>query len=149
MKNLYKLIILLVSFFSITNLSFASENWEIWDLLDIENASIKYELSNINTNEYSFSNEKNKKVYNRFKVLDTALKNKLLEKINNWDFSYNWAKWIINTYKNFVYRVNKTYEYLNLKEKSNNPNLSVWVEKNIEQAKTHYKRLQYLISINK
>jgi len=147
MKKIISYIILLVSFFSIPNFTNASSPWAISDTLGLDYAMQEIELNNINLKPVSFSNAQSARIYEKFSALNSTLKWVILTKIKNQEFDYYTSFWVVNTYSNFVYKMNKLFALYKQKENwSKDPFLDSDIITTYSQVKTHYKRLQYLVS---
>lgn len=147
MKKFISYIIIFVSFFSISNFVNASNEWIVSDMLRLEYWIQESDIKSITTKDIKLKSLTHQNMYNEFKKLDVTIKNEILKKIKNWELDYYTWFWVLKAYKNFVYKVNKLFELYALKESwSKDPFLDDNIRNTYFEVRTHYKRVQYLVS---
>ena len=146
MKKFVTCIIFVVSFFSIANFVNASE-WEVSDTLELESGIQASDLDAIFIKTVSLKNTTYKTKYTKMKEMNKTIKTEILRKIDAGEFDYYTWFDIIKAYSSFIYNVNRLFELYSFKE---NWYDDTYLDSNIRdtmfEIKTHYKRLQYLVS---
>ena len=145
MKKFSTIIITLICFFSIVNKSFAWE-WYIEELLDINYWIEEYELELQNLEFIYFLDENKNIMFNEFNKINELLKKEIIKKYKNKKFNYYQTKWIIWSYKKFIYYTNRLFYYISLKEKKYNYNeLDESILKTYLNVRIYYKKTESLI----
>lgn len=145
MKKFSTIIITLICFFSIVNKSFAWE-WYIEELLDINYWIEEYELELQNLEFIYFLDENKNIMFNEFNKINELLKKEIITKYKNKKFNYYQTKWIIWSYKKFIYYTNRLFYYISLKEKKYNYNeLDESILKTYLNVRIYYKKTESLI----
>lgn len=147
MKKFIPYIIIFVSFFSISNFVNASNDGLLSDILKLNYGIQESDIKDINTKNIKLKSLTYQNMYNQFKEIDKTVKSEILKKIRNKEFDYYTWFWVIKAYGNFVYSVNKLFDLYVLKESwSRDYFLDDNIRNTYFEARTHYMRVQYLIS---
>lgn len=147
MRKFIAYIIIFVSFFSISNFVNASSDWLMSDILKLNYGIQESDIKAITTKDITLRSLTYQNMYNQFKELDKSIKNEIFKKIKNSELDYYTWFWVLKSYKNFVYSVNKLFDLYKLKESwSKDYLLDSNIRNTYFEIRTHYKRVQYLVN---
>ena len=142
--------IAIILFFLFLNYTLASEwysEWYLEKLLDINYWVEDYDLNLGSIKDVNFSTTKFRKIFKEFKRVDILLKQEILKKYRNSNFSYYKVNDIISNYKNFTYYTNQFFYYISIKE--SNPGFKeahIAILKNYRKMRIYYKRVKILVN---
>lgn len=143
MKKFVIFIIIFVSFFSIVSFVSASQ-WEISDILELKTGIQASDLDDIYIKNINLKTTAYRNKYTKLKSMDKVIKEEILKKIENNEFTYYQGFDIIKAYSNFIYDVNRLFSLY--KHKENWSDVDSSIRDTLFEIKTHYKRLQYLVN---
>lgn len=149
MRNFSKVIVTIFLIFSIKN-TFGYNQWIIEDILNSNYWPTSYNLSLETLDIYSFKSTTLRYKYNQMVEIDSKVRDLIMQKFENDDYSYVKANAIVNNYKNFVYYTNQFFYYLSLMDK--NPNLKydseiqTWFLDSYKLSVSTYKKVKNLIN---
>ena len=149
MRNFSKVIVTIFFFFLINN-TFGYNQWIIEDILNSNYWPTSYNLSLETLDTYSFKSTTLRYKYNQMVEIDSKVRDLIMQKFENDDYSYVKANAIVNNYKNFVYYTNQFFYYLSLMDK--NPNLKydseiqTWFLDSYKLSVSTYKKVKNLIT---
>jgi len=115
MKKFILHIIVVISFFSIANTSFADE-WYIEKLLDLNYWIEEYSLQLPSFNTLYFKDSNTQNMFKELDHINELLKQEIMKKYRSWEFDYYQVNGIVSSHKNFVYYSNKLFYYISLKD---------------------------------
>ena len=146
MKKIISLIIVLTIFFSSLTKTFAEE-WYIEKLLNLNYWVEEFNLNLSKLNNIYFNDEKNNRIFNELKTVDSLLTNQFMLKYKNWEYEYYEINWIIKNYNNFIYYTNKYFYFIKLNEqrpyyKENN----TAILNSYKNMISSYKKIKYILT---
>ena len=144
MKNILKIIIALITFFSTINTTFASE-WYIEQILDLNYWIEEYNLELSDLDNISFRDQTTNEMFEEFKRMNTLLKGEIIYKYRNNEFDFYQTSWIVSSHKKFVYNTNKLFYYISLKEEGYNYwELDTAILKSYRKIRIYYRKVKNL-----
>ena len=145
MEKIIKMIIWSLIVFSTINFTNASE-WYIEKLLQINSWVEAFDIELAEIDYYSFTDKQLQNTYEEFIRTANLLKNEIIRKYENREFSYYQTKWIITNYKKFVYFTNQIFYYLSLREQWYTwKDIDYAVIETYKKIRTYYRRLKRLV----
>lgn len=127
----------------------ADDNWILNEILNLEYGPFQYELSLPVLDEYTFNNNNLQNRYNTFIKFDKISREQIIIAYKNWDYDYYRMNWIVMTYSNFVYNVNKFFFFLDRIDSNpsiaQNREIQFWVLKFYKASYFEYNKLQNLL----
>ncbi len=149
MKKFTKAILFIFLIFSIEN-TYASNDWILEELLNINYWPVSYDLSLEKLDNYNFKNKTLAKKYSDLVKIDDIIRQQVINKFQNDDYSYTTTNAIVRNYKDFIYYTNNFFYFLSVMDK--NPSLKsdveiqAWLLESYKESVNSYKKVKRLIS---
>lgn len=147
MKKIITLIIASSILFSSVFTANASQGY-LWGILEINTGIEVYKLENIpGLTPQSFSNAAVQKTYDEFIKVDEILRDEFINQYRSGNLSNYQMQDLVHNYENFVYYTNKTFEYIDLEERSvRSKETQRAIETSYGNMRTYYVRVQHILS---
>ncbi len=149
MKKFTKAILFIFLIFSIEN-TYASNDWILEELLNINYWPVSYDLSLEKLDNYNFKNKTLAKKYSDLVKIDDIIRQQVINKFQNDDYSYTTTNAIVRNYKDFIYYTNNFFYFLSVMDK--NPSLKsdveiqAWLLESYKESVNSYKKVKRLIN---
>lgn len=149
MKKFTKAILFIFLIFSIEN-TYASNDWILEELLNINYWPVSYDLSLEKLDNYNFKNKTLAKKYSDLVIIDDIIRQQVINKFQNDDYSYTTTNAIVRNYKDFIYYTNNFFYFLSVIDK--NPSLKsdieiqAWLLDSYKESVNSYKKVKRLIN---
>lgn len=149
MKKFTKAILFIFLIFSIEN-TYASNDWILEELLNINYWPVSYDLSLEKLDNYNFKNKTLAKKYSDLVKIDDIIRQQVINKFQNDDYSYTTTNAIVRNYKDFISYTNNFFYFLSVMDK--NPSLKsdieiqAWLLESYKESVNSYKKVKRLIS---
>lgn len=149
MKKFTKAILFIFLIFSIEN-TYASNDWILEELLNINYWPVSYDLSLEKLDNYNFKNKTLAKKYSDLVKIDDIIRQQVINKFQNDDYSYTTTNAIVRNYKDFISYTNNFFYFLSVMDK--NPSLKsdieiqAWLLESYKESVNSYKKVKRLIN---
>lgn len=149
MKKFTKAILFIFLIFSIEN-TYASNDWILEELLNINYWPVSYDLSLEKLDNYNFKNKTLAKKYSDLVKIDYIIRQQVINKFQNDDYSYTTTNAIVRNYKDFISYTNNFFYFLSVMDK--NPSLKsdieiqAWLLESYKESVNSYKKVKRLIN---
>lgn len=149
MKKFTKAILFIFLIFSIEN-TYASNDWILEELLNINYWPVSYDLSLEKLDNYNFKNKTLAKKYSNLVKIDDIIRQQVINKFQNDDYSYTTTNAIVRNYKDFISYTNNFFYFLSVMDK--NPSLKsdieiqAWLLESYKESVNSYKKVKRLIN---
>lgn len=149
MKKFTKAILFIFLIFSIEN-TYASNDWILEELLNINYWPVSYDLSLEKLDNYNFKNKTLAKKYSDLVKIDDIIRQQVINKFQNDDYSYTTTNAIVRNYKDFISYTNNFFYFLSVMDK--NPSLKsdieiqAWLLESYKELVNSYKKVKRLIN---
>ncbi len=149
MKKFTKAILFIFLIFSIEN-TYASNDWILEELLNINYWPVSYDLSLEKLDNYNFKNKTLAKKYSDLVKIDDIIRQQVINKFQNDAYSYTTTNAIVRNYKDFISYTNNFFYFLSVMDK--NPSLKsdieiqAWLLESYKESVNSYKKVKRLIS---
>lgn len=144
MKKLIYTILTTFLFFSIVNISVASE-WYMEKILDMAYWVEELKLKIYNLDPVYFTDQNSQNLYNNFRAADNTMREQIWTLYKAGQFDYYRMNGIIDEYNLFLYHTNRMFYYLSLKARIYDKQLDNAIANNYELSRSHYERVKFLL----
>lgn len=144
MRKITAIILTFFVFFSIANNTYAND-LSIEKILDLNYWLETKKLNLKDINRYTFKDYSKTQMLNNFVYLDWLLRSEVTRLYRNQELSYNKMNWVVRSYNNFIYYINRYFYYEYLAENSNYKELSTASDRNFELARWYFKKTKNII----
>jgi hypothetical protein len=121
------------------------------DLLNLDDWVYIYELSLSKVDNYSFSDDSLRNIYETYKYYDSITKEEIIRAYENWDYDEYKMNGIVRNYNTFVYNTNKFFYFLSTVDWNNSlkndKNIQKAILKNYKAVKSSYSKVKNLLKV--
>jgi hypothetical protein len=145
MYKIITIIIMIFFYFSSFSNTYAQE-WYIEKLLNLNYQTQELQLDLYKIDNIYFKTTKNNNLRINIQKTSNKLKKIFIQKYKNWELKYYELNWIITSYNNFVYHINKLLYFLKLEEQNCNfTETKTAIINNYIQIKSSFRKIQRIM----